>query len=360
MTWINEPCPFLPEIDRAYSAVDMKPFGKDRGAEFYETALKYAQSHWRLGFPAQAILQCNRALSTPMDGDEPIFGTLPLPYQALGWLILQRREEQFLGNPRRHWQHLATRMVEPHKELRTWRAWACWYLAKTVLPETEFPADHEQIRTESIVEPTSEQIFDHLGRLSPADDLAAWQHALKWAREQVEVTAPTPAAARIRRIGREELSTVIALGREIWNQHYPGIISQAQIDYMLSVWYQQDAMEREMQQRGAVYALIEVADQGAVGYIGFEQEAGSRVLFLSKLYLKQQTRGMGLGRLALDWVMQQASDRDCDGVRLRVNRQNAVAIRSYLRAGFQFLEDLCTDIGSGFVMDDYVMEKPLR
>jgi RimJ/RimL family protein N-acetyltransferase len=47
----------------------------------------------------------------------------------------------------------------------------------------------------------------------------------------------------------------------------------------------------------------------------------------------------------------------CKVVRLRVNKRNAPAIRSYLRAGFRFTEDIVSDIGSGFVMDDYVMEK---
>ena len=44
-------------------------------------------------------------------------------------------------------------------------------------------------------------------------------------------------------------------------------------------------------------------------------------------------------------------------LRLRVNKRNAAAIRSYLRGGFVFQEDVVTDIGSGYVMDDYVMEK---
>ena len=358
MPWLNSACPYLPPVDRAYTPDDLKPFGKDRGPGFYTTALHYAQSYWQLGFPAKSILLCNRALSSPMDGDEPIFTDHPLPYQALAWILIQRPERQFIGNPRRHWQHLATRMVEPHKELRTWRAWACWYLAKTILPESEFPSDMVQIRNEQIIEPTFDQIFENLGRLSPAEDLATWQHALHWARNEVAHPAPPPnTVSRIRIIRPVELPTVIALGHEIWNQHYPGIISQQQIDYMLTVWYQVDAMTREIEQRGVVYALIECEGEGAIGYLGLERQPGSDVLFISKLYLKRSHHGRGLGQQSLEWIRHHAAAQSCHTLRLRVNKANTTAIRSYLRAGFQIVEDICSDIGNGFVMDDYLLER---
>lgn len=358
---MNPPCPHLPTIDRAHTAAEVNAFPKTaRGPDFYLACLRYAQSLWQSGLPAQAILQCNRALSLPLSGDEPALRAWPLPYLSLAWIIHQRPAGQFIGNPRRHWQHLATRMVEPHKELRTWRAWACWYLAKTLLPESDFPGDAKQIRQENIVEPTFDQIFENLGRLSPADDLATWQHALKWARDQLPAppVPDSPARIDIRVIGPDELPTLIALARRIWNAHYPGIITQAQIDYMLAVWYEPGAMRREMTGRGVTYALIESGGQ-PVGYIGFEPQPQSTVLFLSKLYLLPEQHGRGIGRFALDWVQNQARARGCTVLRLRVNKNNAPAIRAYRRAGFHFIEDICSDIGNGFVMDDHLLELPL-
>jgi GNAT superfamily N-acetyltransferase len=263
-------------------------------------------------------------------------------------------EGQFIGNPRRHWQHLATRMVEPNKELRTWRAWACWYLAKTVLPEADFPSDQKQIREEQIVEPTHEQIADHLQRLSPANDLEFWQRTL----ESIQ-GVKQPLHSRIRRIGPEELPMVQQLGHAIWLAYYPGIISVEQIRYMLSVWYQPGNMAHEMQARDVWYALVEVEERGAVGYISFEKLALEPVLFINKLYLLPEVHGHGLGGLTLRWAEDRARDLRCKLVRLRVNKRNAPAIRAYLRHGFHFTEDVCSDIGSGFVMDDYVMEKEI-
>ena len=55
--FINAPCPFLPDTDRVIKAAEIVALGKDRGPVFYEASLRYGQSQWRTGFPAQALLQ---------------------------------------------------------------------------------------------------------------------------------------------------------------------------------------------------------------------------------------------------------------------------------------------------------------
>jgi ribosomal protein S18 acetylase RimI-like enzyme len=44
---------------------------------------------------------------------------------------------------------------------------------------------------------------------------------------------------------------------------------------------------------------------------------------------------------------------------LTVNKTNAKAIAAYRKNGFSVREPVIVDIGGGFVMDDYVMAKPL-
>ena len=359
MTAVNAPHPLLPAIGRAHEAAEVNAFGKDRGAGFYEVCHLYAQALWQQGFPAKCILALNRALSCTLTLDEPVMQSHPLPYRALAWILIQRPADQFFGNPRRHWQHLATRMVEPNKELRTWRAWACWYLAKEILPELEFPPDLEQIRKEAVREPLKTEIAGHLKRLSPADDLARWEEALAWAQAELGRVSSAVTEWRIRRIDVEELPIVQKLAQRIWPAVYPGIITHAQIDYMLSIWYQPSAMAREMQARGTWFALIEAAGHGAVGYLSFERYPDTDICFINKLYLAPEMHGQGLGARALDWIHDRAREMGCGRLQLRVNKANAIAIRAYQRAGFHFLDDVCTDIGSGFLMDDFRMEKPL-
>ena len=354
---INPPHPFLPEIDRPYTAADVDVVAKDRDAQFYLTAHRYAQSLWQSGFPAKAILLLNRALSLPLSGSEAVLQEWPLPYKAAAWLLINRREDQFIGNPRRHWQHLATRMVEPNKALRTWRAWACWYLAKEILPEQEYPSDEKQIREEGVVEPTFAEIAERLEALSPANDLEVWQQALAWARQQLHLQERKPVPVRIRRIAADELPVVVSLAHRIWHACYPGIISDGQIRYMLSVWYRPEVMARDMEMRGVWYALVEGEGLGAVGYVSFERLAGRDALFINKLYVLPEMHGRGVGAATLHWTEARAKEMGLTRVQLRVNKRNPLAIRAYQRAGYVFLEDVCTDIGSGFVMDDYLMEK---
>lgn len=359
MPMLNAPHPLLPENDRLHEAAEITVLGGDRGPLFYEACQRYAQTLWQTGYPAKCILLLNRALACTLSTHEPVMQLLPLPYQALAWLMIHRPQDQFFGNPRRHWQHLATRMVEPHKELRTWRAWACWYLAKETLPEHEFPADLHQIRQENICEPTHADILHQLTALSPADDAARWQAALDWSRAELGKAPRESVTTRIRRIAANEVPTVQKLAHRIWPQCYQSIISEAQIEYMLSIWYQPNVMAREMELRGVWYALIEAEAHGAVGYISFEHYQDTDICFINKLYLLPEMHGRGLGAAALLWSGERALEMGCRRLQLRVNKANLTAIRSYQRAGFSFLDDVCTDIGSGFVMDDYRMEKLL-
>lgn len=42
-----------------------------------------------------------------------------------------------------------------------------------------------------------------------------------------------------------------------------------------------------------------------------------------------------------------------------MNKGNALGIRAYEGTGFKAIEAVVNDIGQGFVMDDYIMEKPV-
>jgi hypothetical protein len=176
---VNVPCPLLPQIDHVWEAREVLALGAARGASFYEASLHYAQSQWQRGLPAQALLQLNRALSTVLPCSEPYMQSWPLPYRAVAWIMRHQQQGQFMGNPRRHFQHLATRMTAPHRELRTWRAWACWHLSGLLLSEAEFPVDEKQICEEGLTLPSYELILEKLSALSPCDDVEQWLLAVR-------------------------------------------------------------------------------------------------------------------------------------------------------------------------------------
>ena len=159
----REACPFLPPSPQVTRPIDTRHLREsaDRGA-YYIAALTCAQSLWLEGNPAQAILQLNHALGVDLAAADPALVQWTLPYQAKIWLFTRRHEEGFMGNPTRHYQHLASRMSGPMKELRSWRAWACFHLSERVLPADEFPRDHRQIEKEALVIPTWEQTVSEI------------------------------------------------------------------------------------------------------------------------------------------------------------------------------------------------------
>lgn len=171
-----EPCPFLPSAEEVLRAAAMRELGADRGPLFYEQALKCAQSLWQQGFPAQSLLLVNRAFGAELKGGEAVLEAWPLPYAAAAWVMMHRRDAQFIGNPRRHFQHLATRMVEPRREQRAWRAWACWFLACRVFPD--YPADEKQLAEEGVREPSREEIRGKLGELGVPGEAEVWEEAV--------------------------------------------------------------------------------------------------------------------------------------------------------------------------------------
>ena len=350
------PCPFLPLPERPLTHEDLHALGTDRGPRFHHAALAYAQGMWLANFPAKALLLVSRAQSCRLE-EVSLLTEGAMPYHAVAWIVHHRPAGRFIGNPRLHYQHLASRMVEPHRELRRWRAWACWYLTRELLSEAEFPSDTRQIRAESTVEPRRAEIAQQLDALSPSNDRSAWESALEWAYLQAPKELKDKKHIDIIPISTDKLGTVRDLAHRIWPEVYPSIISMEQIRHMLDQFYNLDRLEKDMT-GGARYALIREDGQD-VGYLSWQPEGSQGRAFLGKLYLLPDHRGRGVGALALEWIEQQTRTAGFTSLSLRVNRNNHAAIRAYLRAGFGFEADLCTDIGNGFVMDDYVMSRAL-
>ena len=161
----REACPLLPEAEEVLTAEATAVFKRDYTVDFYHASLRYAQSLWLEGKAAQSLLQLNKSFMAELDGTEEILGHWPLPYAAKRWVMLNCPLGEFLGNPVRHYQHLATRMSGPRTELRRWRAWGCFHLAESVLPVESNPRDEHQIADERIVIPSVEQVLESLERL---------------------------------------------------------------------------------------------------------------------------------------------------------------------------------------------------
>ncbi len=159
--FLNPACPHLPDIQFSLPITHTRAHRNECCAAYFQACLELAQSLWRSGFPAQAVLQLDKSFMVRHPKN------LPLAYHAIIWLIKNTPEDQFLGNPVRHFQHLASRMnmKQPNAELRIWRAWICFHLAELSFP-TSYSRDHEQITCEELTIPSPEVAFRKISELS--------------------------------------------------------------------------------------------------------------------------------------------------------------------------------------------------
>lgn len=163
---------------------------------------------------------------------------------------------------------------------------------------------------------------------------------------------------RIDPIGESDFAAVARLGGTIWRAHYASMISAAQIDYMLAGRYTAENLRRYVDAGDRGLGVLRVSGE-PVGYCSYVRAPAPDAMKLEQLYLLEEYRGRGLGGAMLHHVESLARKADCRVLWLTVNRQNAGAIGVYRKRGFTVREEARFDIGNGYVMDDYVMEKPL-
>jgi len=158
----------------------------------------------------------------------------------------------------------------------------------------------------------------------------------------------------IEKVSSENQIVIIEnLAHEIWNEHFIPIIGKAQVDYMLEKFQSKKVITKQIE-NGFLYYLIKNNNE-AIGYIGVISE--DRQLFLSKLYIVLAERGKGYGRKAIEFLEELAIEKNVNKISLTVNRNNLATINMYKKLGFENRGSMVKDIGSGFVMDDYKMEK---
>lgn len=153
--------------------------------------------------------------------------------------------------------------------------------------------------------------------------------------------------------------TIERIARLTWPDTFGSILSVAQLNYMLDWMYSQQAIAEQVEQKGHVF-LMAFNDVGeAVGYVSYEVDYDPAITKIHKLYLLPQTQGQGIGRLLIDEVARRALAVGNTALSLNVNRQNR-AVQFYERMGFSVVAHEDIDIGNGFLMQDYVMQKPLQ
>ena len=159
----------------------------------------------------------------------------------------------------------------------------------------------------------------------------------------------------IRKALPEDVSLIRDLAYKIWPTAYSHILTQGQIDYMLNKMYNENILLEQVQNK--IEFVIVYDETQPVGFASFGLEKPGTYK-LHKIYVLPSQQGKGTGRFMLDEIEKTIVGRGAFSLLLNVNRQNK-AKSFYEKLGFTVIREEDIDIGDGYFMNDYVMEKKL-
>lgn len=159
----------------------------------------------------------------------------------------------------------------------------------------------------------------------------------------------------IRSATTEDIELIRELTFQVWPQTYANILSKEQIDYMLDMMYSPQSLQQQME-NGAQFIIVYEMEK-PVGFASY-QEIKPAMYKLHKLYVLPSQQGKGTGRLLVEYICSVITEKKATALQLQVNRNNN-AKTFYEKLGFAVVEEIVLDIGGGFIMDDYIMEKKL-
>ncbi|MFZ0598012.1 MAG: GNAT family N-acetyltransferase [Flavobacterium sp.] len=155
-----------------------------------------------------------------------------------------------------------------------------------------------------------------------------------------------------------DIKLIQEIAHTTWPITYGEILSKEQLDYMLDLIYSDEALINQYNKKEQLFYLIS-EDEVTLGFIGIEHNyKGESVTRIHKIYLLPETQGKGIGKNVIDEIEKFALKNNSKALSLNVNRFNA-ALGFYKKIGFEVVDEVNIEIGNGYLMEDYVMEKRL-
>lgn len=159
----------------------------------------------------------------------------------------------------------------------------------------------------------------------------------------------------IRKAYPADIPLIKDMAYQIWPVTYGEILSKEQLDYMLELIYSEQALKEQMEKN---HEFIIVYDGvHPVGFASFSL-IEPQTYKLHKIYVLPSQQGKGTGRFIIDQLVKAMKSKGAASLQLNVNRHNN-AKTFYEKMGFAVIREEDIDIGKGYFMNDYVMEKSL-
>ena len=161
----------------------------------------------------------------------------------------------------------------------------------------------------------------------------------------------------VRPATESDIPAIQQIAYDSWPATYGQILSQAQIDYMLELMYNFNILKAQMTQT-QVFCLA-LHNEQPLGFVAYEVNyQSSSSTKIHKIYILPQVQGQGVGKMLLGTAEEAARKQANNALVLNVNKFNK-AVLFYERVGFQQVRNEIIELGNGYVMDDFVMQKNL-
>lgn len=159
----------------------------------------------------------------------------------------------------------------------------------------------------------------------------------------------------IQKIDEDKISLVREIAEITWPVAFGEILSKEQLAYMMEMMYSKDTLKNQLLSGHEFYLYYE--KEQAVGFMGLEKNYQSkRQLKIHKLYILPQHQGKKIGEKFILFAETRAKELNHEKLTLNVNRFNK-ALYFYEKLGFQNVQTIDIEIGNGYLMEDFVLEK---
>lgn len=161
----------------------------------------------------------------------------------------------------------------------------------------------------------------------------------------------------IKRIDASGLVEVQKIAAITWPITFGEILSSEQIAYMMEMMYSEASLLNQLENGHEFYLYLE--NDTPIGFMGIEANyKGNSELKIHKLYVLPNQQGKGIGEKLILFSQARAQDLKQDKLTLNVNRFNK-ALGFYAKLGFENVKSEDIEIGNGYLMEDFVLEKQL-
>lgn len=150
-----------------------------------------------------------------------------------------------------------------------------------------------------------------------------------------------------------QLTEIQKIAAATWPSTYGNIISAAQITYMLAEMYNNNQLQKQLD-NNTTFLLADLGNK-FVGFAAFGYVDTYWEYKLQKLYVLPEMQGKGVGKHLLTHIQNQLRSINITKMSLQVNRNN-VAVQFYEKLGFTVVNSKDFHFGNNYYMNDYIMQ----